>query len=152
MNFWEKINNDLKDSLREKNELKTSVLRLLISAIKYKKIASGKGTDPEPLSDNEIIEVMQSELKKRKDSIESYIQGNRTDLADKEKAESEILSSYLPAQLSDEDIEVIAREVISGMGEVSQKDMGRIIGQVMPKVKGQADGGRVSAIVKKILS
>lgn len=151
MNLWEKINNDLKEYLKEKKELEVSVLRLLISAIKYKKIALNKGAESEPLSDDDIVEVIQSEVKKRKDSIESYEQGNRADLAEKEKAEAAILNAYLPDQLSDDEIEAIAREVITRLGEVTVKDMGRIIGQVIPRVKGQADGGRVSAIVKKIL-
>lgn len=151
MNLWEKINNDLKSYLKEKKELEVSVLRLLISAVKYKKIAMNKGAESESLNDDDIIDVIQGEVKRRKDSIESYEQGNRPDLADKEKAEAVILNAYLPAQLSDDEIEAIVREVITGLGEVTAKDMGRIIGQVMPRVKGQADGGRVSAIVKKIL-
>jgi hypothetical protein len=149
--MWEKINEDLKQAMRDKNEAGLSALRLLVSAIKYKKIALNKGTQPEPLTDAEIIEVIQSEIKKRKDSIESYEQGNRPELAAKEKAEADLLAAYLPAQLSDADIEAIVREVITTLGEVTAKDTGRIIGQVMPRVKGQADGGRVSAIVKKIL-
>jgi hypothetical protein len=150
--FWQKINNDLKQAMRDKAELKLSVLRLLVSAIGYKKIALGKGTGPDPLTDNEIIEVVASEIKKRKDSVVSYEAGARQDLADKEKAEIEILFKYLPTQFSDEEIEKEVRAVISGLGEIKPTDFGRVMGQVMAKLKGRVEGGKVTEIVKKILA
>lgn len=151
-NLWQKINNDLTTAIKQKQSLELSVIRLLLSAINYKKIAIGKGADSEPLADEQIVEVISSEIKKRKDSIEAYTQGGRLDLAQKEKTEMGILEKYLPTQLSDVELEKIITEVISGLGEVGVKDIGRIIGQVMPKVRGQADGGRVSAMVKRLLA
>ena len=151
MNTQEKIKEDLKNAMREKNEGVVSVLRMLISSFRNKEISIRQGGQAE-LSDEQVLEVMQSEVKKRKDSIEAYEAGGRQDLADQEKKEIEILRKYLPAQLSAEDLEKVAKEVISEMGEITAKDFGRAIGQVMARVKGQADGGQVSAVVKKILA
>jgi len=150
-NILEKINGDLKGAMRGKDELSVSVLRMLISAIRNKEISLRKGEKIE-LADEQIIEVIKSEIKKRKDSIEAYRAGGRPDLADKEKKEEEILEAYLPPQMSDEELEKIVRETVVSLGEVSQKDFGRIMGQVMGKAKGKADGNKVSEIVKKVLA
>ncbi|MFA4833256.1 MAG: GatB/YqeY domain-containing protein [Patescibacteria group bacterium] len=146
----EKINIDLKRAMQGKNELTISVLRMLISAIRNKEISLRQGEKIE-LAEEQIIEVIKSEIKKRKDSVEAYRAGSRPDLADKEKKEEEILEAYLPPQIADGELEKITRETIASLGEVSQKDFGRIMGQVMAKVKGQTDGNKVSEIVKKIL-
>lgn len=149
--LYEKLKEDTKNAMRAKAETELSVLRMLNSAISYKKIALNKGTDPNPLSDEEIIEVIASEIKKRKDSIESYQAGNRADLAEKEQAELKILARYLPAQLPEAEIEAVVRAVVAAAGEVTAKDFGRIMGQAMSRLKGQADGNAVTAIVKKVL-
>lgn len=150
MTLSEKINSDLKQAMIEKNESVTSVLRMLISSLRNKEIALRKNGQAE-LSDAQILEVLQSELKKRKDSIEAYEAGNRNDLAEKEKEEIKILQIYLPEQLSSEQLEVIVKDIISGISGVSAKDFGRIMGLAMAKVKGQVDGNAVSAIVKKLI-
>jgi hypothetical protein len=148
--LFDKINSDLKKFMQEKDKLSISVLRLLINSVRNKEIFLRDG-DRVDLSDEQIVEVIKSEIKKRNDSIEIYKQAGREDLAMKEENEKNILEKYLPPQMNEEELEKIVREVITASGEVSQKDFGKIIGQVMAKTKGQADGNKVSAIVKKSL-
>jgi uncharacterized protein YqeY len=104
------------------------------------------------LGDEEILEVIISEVKKRKEAIIEFEKGNRKDLADKEKKELEILKKYLPEQLSEEEIKELAKEAIKKVGAKEIKDMGKVMAQLMPKVKGRADGSLVSKIVKELLS
>jgi hypothetical protein len=151
LNLKEQINDDLKQAMREKKDEVVSVLRMLLSAIKNKEITLRKGEDVN-LNDKQIIEVLSSEIKKRKDSVLAYEQGSRQDLVDKEKNEIQILEKYLPEQLSDEELEKIVREIIETHDDVSVQDFGKIMSQVMPKVKGRADGNKVSKVVKKVLS
>ena len=147
----DKINADIKNAMREKRADELSVLRMLSSAIKDKEIAMRKGEDVE-LTDEQVTEAIMSEVKKRKDSVESYKQGGRDDLADKEAEEIKVLEIYLPEQMSDEELEVIVKEVISSKGEVTMQDFGNIMSAVMPKVKGKTDGNKVSAAVKKVIT
>lgn len=138
--------------MRTKQELELSTLRMLIAALKNKKIALGGGTNVDDLTDEQFIETVASEIKKRKDSQAVYEQGGRQDLADKEAAEIIILEKYMPAQLSDEEIEVTIKEIISSMGEMTPADFGKVMGQAMGKLKGKADGAKVTAMVKKVLA
>lgn len=147
----EQINIDLKQAMRDKNELVVSTLRMLSSAVKEKEISLRKG-DAVVLSDEQIVDIISSEVKKRKDSVVSYESGGRQDLADKEKEEIKILEKYMPEQLSDEELEKIVKEIVSSLGEVSMKDFGKIMGQIVPRTKGRADGNKISEMVKKILS
>ncbi len=153
MNLKERIANDLKDAMRSRDELKLSVLRMLQSAIHNKEIEKkGKtGGESGEFTEEELVAVFRSEIKKRRDAIEGFEKGGRQESAEKERRESEILQSYLPAELPDEELEKIAHEVVSGMGEVTQKDFGRVMGEVMKRVKGQASGERVSKVIKIIL-
>jgi len=150
-NILEKINSDLKKAMRGRNELAMSALSMLISAIRNKEISLRQGEKVE-LTNEQIVEAIKSEIKKRKDSIEAYTQGGRPDLADKEKKEEEMLKAYLPPQIADEELEKIVRETVSLLGKVSEKDFGKVMGQVMAKVKATADGNKVSEAVKKILA
>ena len=147
-NILEKIRKDLQIQLYKKNKLIVAVLRMLISAIHNKEITLRKQEEFK-LSDEQIFEIIRSEIKKRKDSVQAYEQGNRQDLVQKEKKEIEILEKYLPAQMSDEELRKIVKEIIEAAGE--DKNFGKIMGQVMGKTKGLADGQRVSALVKKVL-
>jgi len=104
------------------------------------------------LSDEEVIEVISSEIKKRKDAIVLYEQGNRPELAAREKKEIEILKKYLPEQLSDEELRKLVGESIEKVGAKEMKDMGKIMADLMPKVKGKADNSEISKIVKELLS
>lgn len=146
----QQLQEELKQSMLAKNELKTSVLRMLLSAINYYEIQKG-GAGYEA-TDEDVIAVMQSEAKKRRESIEQFKTGNRQDLVDKETKELEILQTYLPAQMDEEEIRELVKQVISESGAKGIADMGHVMGAFMPKVKGKADGGLVSKIVKDELS
>ena len=147
----EQINNDIKTAMRAKNKEMLSVLRMASSAIKDKEIAMRKG-EAVNLTDEQVIEVLSSEVKKRKDSITAYEQGGREDLSEKERSELKILEKYLPKQMSDEELEKIVKEIAETHCHASPRDFGKIMGQVMPRVKGKADGNKVSEAVKKVLS
>ncbi len=146
----DEIKNDLKKAMQAKEEELVGVLRMLISAIRNKEISLRSGGKAE-LNDEQVIEVISSEIKKRKDSSNTYKNAGRDDLASKEEKETEILEKYLPEQLSDEEIEKIVKKLIEDLDESVRSNLGRIMGMVMPRVKGKADGARVQAIVKKIL-
>jgi uncharacterized protein len=147
--LYSKINEDLKQAMRDKNGLGLSTLRMLIAALKNKKIALGGGGNAEELTEEQVVEAVQSEIKKRRDSIVSYEQGNRQDLVDKENSEIKILEKYMPAQMSEEEIEKTVAEIIAAEGE--SPNFGKVMGQVMVKLKGKADGGKVTEIVKRVL-
>lgn len=143
----DKIQEDLKQAQLQRDEVKVSTLRLLLSEIRYAQISKGQD-----LSDPEIISVIQKEIKKRKEAAIGFRQGDRESLAQKEEAEAQILSTYLPEQLSDEELTNLVEGSIKDMGATSITDMGKVIGAVMSKVAGKADGARVSALVKEKLS
>lgn len=144
------IRSHLEDSQRARDELKTSTLRMLISAIKYFEIAK-KGTAYEA-TDEEVLDVIRKEAKKRTEAIEMYAKNNRPELAEKETKELEVLSLYLPKQMGKDEIKVIVRETIQEIGAKSPADMGKVMSAVMLKLKGKADGSVVNQVVRDILS
>jgi uncharacterized protein len=144
----EQINSDLKAAMIAKDAVTLSCLRMLITALRNKEITIRHDGKAE-LSDEQIIETIGSEIKKRRDSIEAYLSGGRQDLVDKETAEIKIMEKYMPAQLADEELEKIIKEIIDASGD---KNFGKIMGQAMAKVKGKADGKKVGEIVKKLLA
>jgi len=150
----EKIQDDLQEALKGKEKLKTSVLRLLLAAIlnkeKEKRFRLKRGEDT-PLTDEEIIDVISSEIKKRKEAAELYVGGGRSELADKEKKEIGILQGYLPEQMPEEELKKIVKEAIAKTGAKEQKDMGKVMAELMPRVKGRADNSLISKIVKELL-
>lgn len=146
----ERIKSDLVKALKGGNKEETLTLRLLESSIKNREIDLKKRY--EGLSDDEVLEVLIKEVKKRKEAIEAYEKGNREDLVRKESKELEILQRYLPKQLSDEEIEREVKNAIQGSGAKDIKDIGKVMALVMPLVKGRADGARVSQMVKEVLS
>jgi len=165
MNLKEKITVDIKKALKEKESIEISTLRMLQAAIlnkekeKRAKIAKEKEEIKEEelvkesqLIDEEIILVISSEAKKRKEAIDGFKKGGRQDLVEKEKTELEILQKYLPEQLSEEEITKLAKEAIEKTGASEPKDMGKVMAELMPKVKGKTEGGIVSKIVKELLS
>ncbi len=146
----EKLNEDYKEAIRNKDEIRRNTINLLLSALKYRQIelrASGK-----ELTDEEIIGVISKEIKKRKEAIELYEKGNRQDLVEKEKKELEILESYMPKQLSEEELLKLIDETIKSVGASSSLDVGKVMKELMPKVKGRADGSLVKSLVEKRLS
>ncbi|MBI4217370.1 MAG: GatB/YqeY domain-containing protein [Parcubacteria group bacterium] len=142
----------LKQALKNKEELTATTLRMLLSALhnaaKDKKYRTGE----EGLSPEEIESIVASEAKKRRESIEAFLKGGRQDLVAKEKAELDILLPFLPPQLLEEDVEKLVREAIASTGATTQKDLGKVMGALAPKVKGRADGSLVSQKVKSLLS
>lgn len=159
----QQIQKDLVDGLKNKNELNVSVLRMLQAAIinkeKEKRTKLSKTEKDETklvrlseLNDDEIIDVASSEIKKRKDAVEQYKLANRSELAEKEQKEIEILKKYLPEQLSEADLKKLIDKEIKKVGAASLKDMSRVMAQLMPKIKGKADGSMVSKLIKEKLS
>lgn len=143
-----KLREDLKQAQLSKDELKVSTLRLLISELTYAKVAKSADT----LSDGDIISVIQKEAKKRKESIESFRKGDREELARREEAELGILETYLPEQISDEELTKVVAESITKLGASGMADMGKVIGMVMGQVGAKAEGARVSAMVRSKLA
>lgn len=138
------IDNDLKSALKQRDQVKLGTLRMLKSALYNQEIADKKET----LDDKETVLIIRRELKKRQDSITSFEQGNRQDLADKEKLEAAILEKYMPAQISEADIARIVAEVIAS----GVDNFGQVMKEVMTKTQGQADGQIVQKLVKEKLN
>lgn len=143
------LHDDLDNSLREKNTVKTSTLRMLLSSIGYFEIDKGKDYDA---SDQDILDVLQKEVKKRHEAIEMYNKGNRPELAQKETDEMKILQSYLPKQMNEEEITKLVKDAIAKTGATTKQDMGKVMAVLMPLVKGKADGSTVSRIVISLLN
>jgi uncharacterized protein YqeY len=160
--LFQKINEDMKQSMRDKAALKTSTLRMLISAIKYAEMKkqeaefhkSGAVADKSQLSlnDADILGVIAKEIKQREDSILAYKQGNRQDLVDKESAEMAILKTYMPQQMSRDEIIAEAQKTIAEVGAKGPGDKGKVMGKMVGKLKGKADGKDINDIVTDILS
>lgn len=145
----QQLREDLKQAMLAKDELKTSVLRMAISAIGYYEIQKG-GAGYEA-NDEDVLAVIQKEAKQRRDSIEEFKKANRPELAEKETKELEMLQVYLPQQMSDEEIKNLVKEAINQTGAKTAQDMGKVMGFLMPKIKGKADGAMISKIVKESL-
>ena len=146
MNLTSQIKDNLKKEIKQGNSLEVSVLRMSSAALHNAKIAKGG-----ELNEEEELEVLSREAKKRRESIEAYEKAGREELADKERKELKILEEYLPDQLSREELENIVRETIDEVGAKSKSDMGRVMGAVMAKVKGRADGSKVKDVVLNAL-
>jgi uncharacterized protein YqeY len=149
MTLREKIPEDLKNALRNKYQLELSVLRMLQSAIRNKEIEIKRGK--EFLTDEEVIEVISGEVKRRKEAVSEYTKANRQELADKEKAEVDILMRYMPKQMGEEEIRLETRNVIDEVNALSLKDIGVVMKNIMPRLKGRADGSLVNRIVREEL-
>lgn len=153
MNLKEKIQKDFIGAFKGKDAPRLSLLKMLQAEIHNAEIAKRTKTGKESsLDDEEIIDVVSREIKKRKDAVELYEKGNRKELAEKEKAEIEILSAYLPEQISEEEIINLVKKAIGQSGATSVKEMGRVMAILMPQIKGRADNFLVSSIVKEMLS
>ncbi len=144
------LQNELKQSMLSKTQVKTSVLRMLLSAINYYEIQ--KGGAGYTATDEDVFTVIGNQAKQRRDSIESFKAAGRQELVDQETKEFEILQSYLPAQMSEEEIEKLVKQAIEQTGARTMNDIGKVMGILMPKVKGKADGAVVSNLVKKSLT
>lgn len=157
----ETISNDLKQAMKEKDEVTLSTLRMLIAAIRNREIEkktklrkSGSIEDVDTagmLDDEEIFDAMRSEVKKRRDAIAEFQKASRLDLVDRESAELDVLERYLPPELGDKEIMLVIKEIVDSTG-AAQKDFGRVMGMAMNRLKGKASGDRVGALLKQMLA
>lgn len=142
-----KLEADMRQAMRDRDDLKRSVLRLLLAAIKNAEIEKR-----DSLENSEILGVIAKEAKQRDESIESFKQGGRQDLVEKEEAELNVLRQYLPRQLSREEIIAEARRIIEEVEAKSQRDKGKVMSKIIPLLKGKADGKEVNEIVTELLN
>ena len=143
MPLKEKITNDMKDALRAGDKPRLSVIRLILAAVKQREV-----DERITLDDAQVLAVLDKMLKQRRDSVAQFEKGNRQDLADQERAEIKLIQSYLPAQLSEAELDKLIAAAIHTSGAVSLKDMGKVMGLLKPQVQGRADMGAVSARIK----
>jgi len=147
MTLAERLNEDLKQAMKDQDKLKLSVLRMIRAAIKNQEIERKRALD-----DSELIDVLSREIKQRKDSLQDFEKAGRADLAEQVTAEIEIISAYLPKPLTEEEVTALVQQTIQETGASSKADMGKVMAALMPKVKGRADGKLVNQIVSQQLS
>jgi uncharacterized protein YqeY len=147
MALKDRIQEALKGALKRQQRVEVSTLRLLLSEIKYAEIAQQK-----PADDNKVLDVIAKEVKRRRESIEAFKKGNRNDLVAQEEAELAVLMSYLPEQMSRAEIMAAARQVVDAVGAKGPSDKGKVMSQLMPQLKGKADGKEISEIVSELLA
>jgi len=147
MTLMDQIREHLKQAMKSKESERVSTLRMLLADVRRKEIDAGIQVD-----DSELVKIVRSAVKSRQDSAESYRQGNRTDLAEKEEREIAILQDYLPAELDHDQLVGIVREAISSTGASSPRDMGQVMKAVMSTHGDRVDGRTLSTLVKELLS
>jgi len=147
MALKDSIKEALRGALKRQQRVEVATLRLLLSEIKNAEIAQQK-----PVDDNKVLDVITKEVKRRRESIEAFKQGNRSDLVAQEEAELAVLMSYLPEQMSRAEIIAAARQVVDTVGAKGPSDKGKVMSQLMPQLKGKADGKEVSEIVTELLA
>jgi uncharacterized protein YqeY len=146
-NLKEKLEADLRQAMKDRDNVKRSVLRLLLAAIKNAEIAKRDSLD-----NPDILGIVAREVKQRNESIEAFKQGDRQDLVAQEEAEMAILKEYLPRQLSREEVIVEARQVIEEVGAQGPRDKGKVMSRIMAQLKGKADGREINEIVTELLN
>jgi len=147
MNLKDKLTEDLKQAMRQGDERRKSTIRLVKAAITNAEIERGK-----ELSDDEVLAIIAKQAKQRRESITEFAKAGRQDLVDQEEGELQILLSYLPAQMSRDEIEVAARQVIAEVGATSRAQVGEVMRRLMSQLKGKADGSLVNQVVREILT
>ncbi|WP_404443787.1 GatB/YqeY domain-containing protein [Sutcliffiella horikoshii] len=147
MSLLERLNTDIKQAMKDKDKEKLSVLRMVKSSIQNESIKHGRD-----LSEEEELTVLSRELKQRKDSLQEFDKAGREDLVHKLQGEIAIVEHYMPEQLSEEDLSAIVQQTIAEVNANSKADMGKVMGALMPKVKGKADGSLVNKLVQQHLS
>ncbi len=146
MNLKDKLASDLKVAMKNRDEVKVRTIRMILATIRNMEVEKmGQ------LTEEELLDALGREAKKRREAIEQYRKGGREDLAMAEEEELSVIESYLPKQLTDEEIESIARKIIKDVGAKSNKDLGKVMKVIIPRVKGRADGKKVNQIVRKLL-
>jgi uncharacterized protein YqeY len=149
MSLKEKLQNDLTDAMRSRDELRSSTIRMVLTAIKNEEVS---GKEARELSDGEIITVLSREAKKRREAAEAFEQAGANDRAATEKAEGGVIAEYLPKQLSESEIKDLIAAAIKESGAATPAQMGLVMKALQPKIAGKADGGTVSALVKAALT
>jgi uncharacterized protein YqeY len=147
VSLQQQITDDIKTSMKARDRQRTSALRMLLASMKNSAVAAGRGPQGE-LSDDEVIKLLQTETKRRKEAAAAYRDAGRDEQAAGEEAEAAIYEAYMPAQLSDEELATLVDEAIAEAGADTPSQMGQVMKAVMPKVAGRADGSRVSSMVK----
>ncbi|KSU63744.1 hypothetical protein AS034_05750 [[Bacillus] enclensis] len=148
MSLLNRLNDDMKQAMKNKEKEKLSVIRMLKAALQNEAIKFGK----QELSEDEELTVLSREVKQRKDSLHEFTKAGRDDLAEKIQTELTYVEIYMPKQLSEEEISAIVQETMAEVGASSKADMGKVMGAIMPKVKGKADGALVNKLVLQHLS
>ena len=149
MGLKEKLQSDLTEAIRSRDELVSGTIRMVLTAITNEEVA---GKEARTLSDEEIITVLSREAKKRREATEAFADAGRADRAEREKAEGDVIAKYLPAQLSDDELNALIAEAITATGAAGPADMGKVMGVLKPKIAGKADGAKVSGAVKAALA
>ena len=142
----EQLTADMKEAMKNKEKERLAVIRMVRGAIRQQEIDGQK-----ELGEEDVIAVISKEVKMRRDSIEEFQKGGREDLVEKTQAEIDVLLPYLPAQLSEDEVRELVKAAVEQTGAATPKDMGKVMGVLMPKVKGRADGKMVNTIVKSFL-
>ena len=148
MGLKEKLQGDLTEAIRSRDELTSGTIRMLLAAIQVEEVA---GKEARVLSDDEIIKVLSREAKKRREAVDAFKDAGRADKAEQEAKEGEVILKYLPAQLSEDEIKKIVADAVAEAGATTPQQMGAVMKIVQPKVAGKADGGLVSSLVKAAL-
>jgi uncharacterized protein len=149
MSLKAKLRDDLTSAIRSKDELRSSTIRMVLTAITTEEVA---GKEARVLSDSEIVTVLTREAKKRREAAEAFEQGGAADRAEREKAEGRVIAEYLPAQLTQEELNLLIQEAISETGASGPSGMGAVMKHLQPKIAGKADGATVSSAVKAALA
>jgi uncharacterized protein YqeY len=149
MALKEKLQNDLTEAMRARDEVRSSTIRMVLTAIKNEEVSGKEARD---LSDAEVITVLSREAKKRREAAEAFEQAGANDRAANEKAEGVIIAEYLPAQLSEAELKDLIASAIAETGATGPQQMGLVMKSIQPKIAGRADGGIVSSLVKAALS
>ena len=147
MTLQQRIEDAVRDSMRARDQLRTSTLRMALSAAHNRRIELRRALD-----DAEMVEMLSRQVKQRRESIEQFRSGGRHDLAEREEAELRILSEFLPEPLSPEELERLVRDSIVEVGASTPRDLGRVMGHVAPRIKGRADGRAASDLARRLLS
>lgn len=143
------LRGDLHDAIRSQDKVRSGTLRMTLTAITNAEVA---GTQAKELTDDEVLKVIAKEAKKRKEASTAYVDAGRPELAETEDAELAVLETYLPQQLGDDDLERIVRAAVAATGASGMAQMGQVMKAAQGEIAGRADGGRVAAIVKKVLA
>ena len=149
MSLKEKLQNDLTDAMRARDEIRSSTIRMILTSIKNEEVSGKEARD---LSDAEIITVLSREAKRRREAAEAFDQAGAKDRADQERAEGVVIAEYLPKQLSEEEIKTLIAAAMAETGANSPAQMGLVMKSLQPKIAGKADGGLVSSLVKAALA